>query len=59
MHLFFSVIIASFFLAIIRDNDVFFSCPANIEIFFIAFSVFMLNPVKAVDRFFYRIFGFR
>jgi hypothetical protein len=52
VHSFFSAIIASSSLAITRNKDIFFSCPARIETFFIAFLVFMLILVKAVDRFF-------
>ena len=52
MHLFFGAIITSFSLTITRDKDVFFSCPAKIEVFSVVFSVSMLIPARAIDRFF-------
>jgi hypothetical protein len=52
VYLILSAIAASFSLIIIRDRDISFNCPAKIETFSIAFSVFMLTPAKAVDRFF-------
>jgi len=52
VHLTLGTIIASFFLVIIKNRNVFFSCPAKIEVLFIVFPVFMLNLAKAVDRFF-------
>jgi hypothetical protein len=44
-------IIASFSLIIIRDKDIFFSCPIKIEALSIIFPVFRLISAKAVDRF--------
>jgi hypothetical protein len=52
MHSFFSIIITFFSLAIIRDRNIFSSCPAKIEALFIAFSASTLNPARTVDRFF-------
>jgi hypothetical protein len=51
VYSFFDTIIASFSLAITRDSDVFFSCPAKIETLFIAFLALTLSPARAVDRF--------
>jgi hypothetical protein len=51
MHSFFNVIIAFFFLAITRDSNISFNCPARIEALSVAFPALMLNPAKAVDRF--------
>jgi hypothetical protein len=47
----FGAIITSFSLAIIRDSDVFFSCPAKIEALSIVFPVSTFSSAKAVDRF--------
>jgi hypothetical protein len=52
VYSFFNVIIASFFLGIIRDKDTFFSYPARIKAFFIIFPASTLSPASAVDRFF-------
>jgi hypothetical protein len=52
VHLIFNIITAFSSLAIIRDKDAFFSCPAKIETLSVVFPVFMLIPVRAVDRFF-------
>jgi hypothetical protein len=51
VHLIFNAIIASFSLAIIKDRDTFFSCLVRIEALFIAFLIFRLIFIKAVDRF--------
>jgi hypothetical protein len=51
IYLIFDIIAASSSLAITRDKDAFFSCPARIETLFVVFPVFMLISVKAVDRF--------
>ena len=51
VYSFFGAIIVFFSLAIIRDNDVFFNCPARIEAFSVAFLISTLSPAKAVDRF--------
>jgi hypothetical protein len=45
------IIAASSSLAIIKDRDTFFSCPARIKALSIAFLVFRLIPARAVDRF--------
>jgi hypothetical protein len=52
VYSFFGVIIVSFSLAITRDSDISFSCPARIEALSVVFSVSTLSPAKAVDRFF-------
>jgi NADH:ubiquinone oxidoreductase subunit 6 (subunit J) len=52
VYLIFNAITASFSLAIIRDRDTFFSCPAKIETFSIVSSVFILTSARAIDRFF-------
>jgi hypothetical protein len=52
MYSFLGTIIASFFLAIIRNSDVFSSYSAKIEAFFIVSPASTLSPAKAVDRFF-------
>ena len=51
VYSFFSIIIIFFSLAIIRDSDAFFSCPARIETLFVVSSASILNSAKAVDRF--------
>jgi hypothetical protein len=51
VHSFFGAITVSFSLTIIRDNDIFSSCPARIEALFIAFLASTLSPVRAIDRF--------
>jgi hypothetical protein len=51
VHSFFGVTVIPFFLIIIRDSDISFNCPARIEALFIAFSVSIFSPAKAVDRF--------
>jgi hypothetical protein len=51
MHSFLGTAVISFSLAIIRDSDAFFNCPARIETLSIAFSTSTLSPVRAVDRF--------
>jgi hypothetical protein len=52
IYSFFSVITASSSLVIIRDKDVFSSCPARIEAFSVTSPVSTLNPARAVDSFF-------
>jgi hypothetical protein len=52
VYLFFNIITVFFFLAIIRDSDVFFNCPVRIEVLFVVFSVSTLNPARAIDKFF-------
>jgi len=52
IHSFFGAFAASFFLAIIKDSDAFFSYPARIETLFVVFSVLTFNPARGVDRFF-------
>jgi hypothetical protein len=52
MHSFFGVIIVPFFLVIIRDSEIFFSCPVRIEVFSVVFLVSTFSPAKAIDRFF-------
>jgi hypothetical protein len=52
MYLFFNAIIASSFLIITRNSDVFSSYPARIETLSIAFLALTLNPARTVDRFF-------
>jgi hypothetical protein len=37
---------------IIRDKDISFSYLASIEALSVVLSIFMLNPARAVDRFF-------
>jgi hypothetical protein len=51
IYSFFDVIIAFFFLSIIRDKDTFFNCPARIETFFIIFPTSTFSPARAVNRF--------
>jgi hypothetical protein len=51
MYSFFNVIIAFFFLSIIRDKDVFFNYPIRIKALSITFPASIFSPVKAVDRF--------
>jgi hypothetical protein len=51
IYLFFNVITASFSLIIIKNKDIFFSCPAKIETLFVIFLVLTFSPAKAVDRF--------
>jgi hypothetical protein len=45
-------IIAFFSLTIIRDKDAFSNCSAKIKALSIAFSALILNPARAVDRYF-------
>jgi hypothetical protein len=52
VHSLFGAIITSFSLAITRNNDIFSSYPVRIETLSVAFLTLMLNPVRAVDRFF-------
>ena len=51
IHSFFGAITVSSFLAITRNSDTFFNCPAKIEALFIASPAFTLSPARAVDRF--------
>jgi hypothetical protein len=51
IHLILGISVASFSLAIIRNKDAFFSCPAKIKAFFVAFPASRLIPARAVDRF--------
>jgi hypothetical protein len=51
VHSFFGAIIVSFSLAIVRDSDTFFSCPARIEALFVASPASTLSPVRVIDRF--------
>jgi hypothetical protein len=51
VHSFLGIVTISFFLAITRDSDAFFSYSAKIEALFIAFSISTLNPARTVDRF--------
>jgi hypothetical protein len=51
VYLTFNIIAAFFSLAITKNRDTFFSCPAKIETFFIIFLAFRLIPAKAIDRF--------
>ena len=51
MYSFLSIISVSFFFNIIRDKDVFSSCPAKIETLSVTFLVLTLSPARAVDRF--------
>jgi hypothetical protein len=46
-----SIIAVSSSLAITKNRDVSFNCPAKIDAFSVVFPVFRLTPVKAVDRF--------
>ena len=52
IYLIFNVIAASSFLIIIKDRNAFFSYLARIETFSVVFSIFMLNLIRAVDKFF-------
>ena len=52
VYLIFSIIVASFSLAIIRDRDTFFNYLVRIEIFSVVSLIFMLIPARAVNRFF-------
>jgi hypothetical protein len=47
----FDTIAVSFSLTITKNRDIFFSCPAKIETFSVAFLVFIFNSARAVDRF--------
>ena len=47
----FGIITVSSSLAIIKDRDVFFNYPARIEAFSVAFSIFMFNLARVIDRF--------
>ena len=51
IYLTLSIIIASSFLIIIRDRDIFSSYSARIEVLSIIFLAFRFIPVKAIDRF--------
>jgi hypothetical protein len=51
IHSFFSVIIISSSLAIIRDSDAFSNCPARIKTLFIVSPVSTLNPARTIDKF--------
>ena len=52
IYSFFGAIIASFFLAIVRDSDASFNCPARIKTFSIIFPASIFSSVRAIDRFF-------
>jgi hypothetical protein len=52
VYLFLNAIITFFSLAIIKDKDIFFSCPARIEALSVVSLVFIFNSARAVDRFF-------
>jgi hypothetical protein len=45
------VLVASSFFSSIKNKDIFFSCPAKIEAFSVAFPASTLSPAKAADRF--------
>jgi hypothetical protein len=51
VHLFFGIMIAFFSLAIIRDRNIFSSCPISIEALSDTFLAFRLIFAKAVDKF--------
>jgi hypothetical protein len=51
VYLIFGAFTAFFFLVIIRDRNVFSSCLARIETFFVVFPASIFIPARAVDRF--------
>jgi hypothetical protein len=52
VYLIFNTIITSSSLAIIKNRNTSFNYSVKIEVLSIAFSVFIFNLIKAVDRFF-------